>query len=137
MTRLASSMKRMYRPSGAECRAVPARAVVQDQVINVYARCAWLHRECSDRLGLHQVLETYAMFVATQLAQSTLVTRAIWQKLVQNGLCAEVGQLRFWHACLLVGHVTVARTLRRHVAHLLAKVGFDCLDSNLDDDSDQ
>ena len=55
----------------------------------------------------------------------------------ERTVCAEVGQLRFWHACLLVGHVTVARTLRRHVARLLAKVGFDCLDSNLDDDSDQ
>ena len=51
---------------------------------------AWIHSECSGRLGLRQVLETYAMFVATQLAQSTLVTRAIRQKRIQNGQCVRV-----------------------------------------------
>ena len=47
------------------------------------------------------------MFVATQLAQSTLVTRAIWQKLVQNGQCARKldsfgsGTLVYWLAMSL------------------------------------
>ena len=47
----------------------------------------------------------------------------------ERTVCAGVGPLRFYCACLLAGHVTVARTLRRHGAHMLAKVVSDCLDS--------